>query len=63
MDNEIIEEIKEEIPEQTDKKAAETRPDLSDDVPRCRRIIEAVLFAAGHPMEYTTTTTSSLGAW
>ena len=53
MDNEIIEEIKEEIPEQTDKKAAETRPDLSGDVPRCRRIIEAVLFAAGHPMEYT----------
>lgn len=54
MDNEIIEEIKEEEkPEQTGKKAAEPRPDLSGDVPRCRRIIEAVLFAAGHPMEYT----------
>ncbi len=27
--------------------------DLSLDIPKCERIIEAVLFAAGHPVEYT----------
>lgn len=54
MDNEIIEEIREEEKtEAPEKKGAEPRPDLSGDVPRCRRIIEAILFAAGHPMEYT----------
>lgn len=30
----------------------EEEEDLSADIPKCERIIEAVLFAAGHPVEY-----------
>ena len=53
MDNEIIKENEEKNKDVTEKKVSEPRPDLSGDVPRCRRIIEAILFAAGHPMEYS----------
>lgn len=31
----------------------EDEEDLSNDIPKCERIIEAVLFAAGHPIEYS----------
>ena len=31
----------------------EEAEDLSQNVPKCERIIEAVLFAAGHPVEYS----------
>lgn len=30
----------------------EEEEDLSENIPKCERIIEAVLFAAGHPVEY-----------
>ena len=49
----VKEEIQENEARTAAEKAEEIRPDLSSDVPRCRRIIEAILYAAGHPMEYT----------
>ncbi len=33
--------------------ATESPEDLSKDIKKCERIIESVLFAAGHPVEYT----------
>ena len=56
IDNENLQNNTENVPSapvSQNKKEAEVRPDLSSDVAKCRRIIEAVLFAAGHPMEYS----------
>jgi len=37
----------------TDRISDITEEDLLNDIPRCERIIEAILFAAGHPVLYT----------
>lgn len=53
MVNETDVKVEEEKTIAPEKRSAEPRPDLSGNVPLCRKIIEAVLFAAGHPMEYS----------
>lgn len=49
---ELNETVLRDIPNNTEKSVTDEE-DLSLDIPKCERIIEAVLFAAGHPVEYS----------
>lgn len=53
--NEVLrdEETAEEEILHSDEKVTDTDEDLSEDIPKCEKIIEAILFAAGNPVEYT----------
>ena len=49
MENEMIPSVGDTSP----VSVTEEKDDLIENIPECERIIEAVLFAAGHPVEYT----------